>query len=91
MTKPINSDNAKNSFVGVNVYYESLSYTYSKEKVACDWICLILNKGGSMGLFMGAGILSLAEIVEVLMELFYIFKEGTSVNSLLKPNPIKQS
>ena len=88
VTKPINSENAKNSFVAVNVYYESLSYTYSEEDVACDWICLISNIGGTMGLFMGAGILSLAEIVEVLMELFFIFKEGAVFNSI-SPKPYR--
>ena len=75
VTKPINSDNAKNSFEAVNVYYESMSYTYSEEDVACNWICLIGNIGGTMGLLMGVGILSLAEIFEVLVEIFLNIKE----------------
>lgn len=79
VTKPINASNAMNSVVMVNLYYESLSFSQSDEAIACDWICLISNMGGTMGLFLGAGILSLGEIVEVLLELIFLVKES-SVN-----------
>jgi hypothetical protein len=75
VTKPINADNVKNSIVMVNLYYNSLSYTWSEEDVACDWICVLANIGGTLGLFMGAGILSLGEILEVLMEIFFLYRD----------------
>ena len=75
VTKPINADNVKNSIVMVNLYYHSLSYTWSEEDVACDWVCVLANIGGTLGLFMGAGILSLGEIIEVLMEVFFLYRD----------------
>ena len=75
VTKPINADNVKNSIVMVNLYYNSLSYTWSEEDVACDWVCVLANIGGTLGLFLGAGILSLGEIIEVLMEVFFLYRD----------------
>ncbi len=79
MTTTINAESARNSIVSVNLFYQSLSYTQSDEDEACDWICLLANIGGTLGLFMGAGVLSLGEIVEVLMEFIFLFKDS-SVN-----------
>ena len=80
VTKLLNSDTAAKSLVSVNLFYESLSYTLSEEDPACDWICMIANIGGTMGLFMGAGLLSLGEVIEVLMELFFLFKEVSQIS-----------
>ena len=77
VTKQINAENAQKSIVSVNLFYESLSYTWSEEEVACDWICVFANIGGTLGLFMGAGILSLGEIVEVLMEIFFLYRQSS--------------
>ena len=81
VTKPINGENVQKSIVSVNLFYESLSYVWSEEEVACDWICVFANIGGTLGLFMGAGVLSLGEIVEVLIEVFFLCKEASSVKS----------
>ena len=75
VTKPINGENVQKSIVSVNLFYESLSYVWSEEEVACDWICVLANIGGTLGLFMGAGVLSLGEIVEVLMEIYFLYRK----------------
>jgi hypothetical protein len=81
VTQPINLANVQKSIVSVNIFYGSLSYTLSEEEVACDWVCVVSNIGGTLGLFMGAGILSLAEIVEVLMEVFFLLRESSKIHS----------
>ena len=80
VTQPINSANAQKSIVSVNIFYDSLSYTLSEEEVACDWVCVVSNIGGTLGLFMGAGILSLGEIIEVLMEVFFLFRKSAQIH-----------
>ena len=75
VTKPLNSESARNSIVQMNIFYDTLSYTYAEELPACDWICLLANIGGSMGLFMGASILSIGEIIEVFMEMYFLFRK----------------
>ena len=39
---------------------------------------------GTMGLFMGAGLLSFGEIMEVLMEVFFIYREASKVSQSKK-------
>ena len=77
LSKPISGDQAKNSIVQVNIFYDTLSYTLADETPACEWICLLADIGGILGLFMGASVLSIGEVIEVLIEVFFIYK-GTS-------------
>jgi hypothetical protein len=72
VTKPIEADLAKNSIAKVNIYYASLSYTYSTESPYLDLLALLGSIGGTLGLFMGISILSISEIVEVLLEIYFI-------------------
>lgn len=65
---------AKNSFVGVNVFYESLSFIESSESPQMGIVSLLASIGGNLGLFLGVSLFSLAEIVEVIIEIFYILK-----------------
>ena len=76
VTKKINAHNVMNSIVSVNFYYESLSYTMSIEEPSCDWICMIANVGGFVVFFMGACLLSVGELIECLIEFYFICKEN---------------
>ena len=69
----------KQSIINLNVFYDRLSFTEITEKPTFPFVDLISNVGGTLGLFMGAGVLSLGEIVEVLMECVFLFKDS-SVN-----------
>ncbi len=75
VNRTIDSAQAEKSFVNVYVYYESLSYTESSETPQMNVIQLLASIGGHLGLFLGVSVFSLAELVEVFIEIFYFFKK----------------
>jgi hypothetical protein len=72
--KKLNSDRAKESVVRVNIFYDSLSYTMSTESPKMDVISLLSNIGGNLGLFLGVSLISVCELIEALIEIFFAFK-----------------
>jgi len=75
VNRTIDSAQAEKSFVNVYVYYESLSYTESSETPQMNVIQLLASIGGHLGLFLGVSVFSLAEMVEVFIEIFYFVKK----------------
>jgi hypothetical protein len=65
-------EKALKSFLVLNIYYDSLSYTRITESPQMDFIALLGSVGGNMGLFLGVSVFSLFEIVEVLLEIYFI-------------------
>ena len=74
--RTIDANTIRESLVGVNVFYESLSYTDSNELPKMDIVSLLGSIGGNLGLFLGVSVFTLCEIIEVLMEVFYVFKKN---------------
>jgi hypothetical protein len=72
--KKLNSDRAKESVVRINIFYDSLSYTLSTESPKMDVVSLLSNIGGNLGLFLGVSLISLCELIEALIEIFFAFK-----------------
>ena len=68
----LNLDRARDSFVQMSIFYESLSYTLSTESPKMNWISLLGWIGGNLGLFLGMSVFSLFEIVQVLIEIYYL-------------------
>ena len=68
----ITQEIAKESFVTVNIFYDSLSYSVSTESPQMDVISLLANIGGNLSLFLGVSVFSFFEIVEVLIEIYFI-------------------
>jgi hypothetical protein len=73
-TRLINSATSKESFVNVNIFYDRLFYTQSIESPKMDLVSLLASFGGSLGLFLGVNVFSIFEIVQLIMEIFYITK-----------------
>ena len=71
----IDSWSISQSIVKVNIFYESLSYTLMTESQQMDIVSLLASIGGNLGLFLGVSLFSLCEIVEVIIEMYYILKE----------------
>ena len=61
----------KNS-VGIYVYYEDLKYTLISQQPKIQFIDLISNIGGSLGLFVGISFISFLELFEILIEIIFI-------------------
>lgn len=73
--KPVDVETARRNFVSVSLYYNSLSYTLSEEKPSLDIVALLANIGGTMGLFLGISFLHVCELVDVFLELGFMFVE----------------
>jgi hypothetical protein len=72
----LDATQAEKSIVKVNIFYESLSYTHSTESPQMDMVSLLANIGGNMGLFLGVSVFTLAEIVNVLIEVYFILRNN---------------
>ena len=68
LTKYIN-----NNIVSFNVFYSILDYTVIDQIPKMSVLDLISNIGGNLGLFISISFLSFAEIIELLVEIIYIF------------------
>ena len=84
LTKEINSETARESIVKLYVFYDSLFYTMSVESPKTDLVMLMAYVGGILGLFLGVSVLSLCEIVELLIEIYFIYNLKVKPTSDLK-------
>jgi hypothetical protein len=80
LKRTLDSITATQSFVKLNVFYESLSYTISTETSKIDVISLLASIGGNLGLFLGVSVFSLCEIFEAFIEIFFILMVKNKAN-----------
>ena len=73
--KSVDTNLARESFVRLNIYYDSLSYTHSSETRKMDIFNLVSYVGGILGLFLGINAFSLCELVEMFIEMFVFRKK----------------
>jgi hypothetical protein len=78
----ITIETAKTSFSFALIYYESNSYTLSTESPTMDVVSLLANLGGTIGLFLGFSLLHVCEVVDVLMQAYFIKTNFNKVNPL---------
>ena len=72
LNKTIDSETASKSVVSVNIFYESLSYKITTESPKMDLVSLLASIGGNLGLFLGVSLFSLCEMIQVLIEIYFI-------------------
>ena len=65
---------SNDSFI-ISVFYEDLKYTWINQKPKMQFIDLISNIGGSLGLFVGISFISFLELFEILIEIIFIYFE----------------
>ena len=75
VSMPISNEKATNSFVTVNMYYDSLSYSLSTEFPQMDLVALLASIGGNLGLFLGVSVFSMGELVQLLLEEEHLLEE----------------
>ena len=56
----------RRNVIALNVFYPSLHYTVTKQVEAFTFDELISNLGGQLGLFLGASLMTMVELVEAL-------------------------
>jgi hypothetical protein len=72
VTREINVDTLAKSFVEFSLFYDKLSYTYIDQSPKLDIISLMANIGGNLSLFMGISLFSFFEVIEILIEIYFI-------------------
>jgi len=85
------SYNRKSLSTEIYVYYRSLKYTSITQQAKMKWEQLISNLGGYLSLFVGLSFVSLFEITEIFVEIFFILSEGAnpSQSRIIRRNAIK--
>ncbi|XP_071109614.1 uncharacterized protein [Haliotis cracherodii] len=63
----VDSAFVRDNFLKVNVFYRELSYEKITQQVAYDIFALLCDVGGSMGLFIGASVMTIFEILDLLV------------------------
>ena len=79
----LNYEIIKQSVLSLNVYYDTLSYTEYIESPKLEIVDLVSNIGGIIGVFVGASLLSIFEIVEVAIEILAVLFKKTSVTMFI--------
>jgi len=81
VSREIDTNVARESFVRLNIYYESLSYTHLSESPKIDYFSLMGFIGGILGLFLGVNVISICELIEVFIEIYLSKKKQIAKNS----------
>ena len=66
-------DELERRLISLNVYYPKLSYSFISEQQQYTITDLISSIGGSLGLLLGASLLSLMEIIDLFVRILMIF------------------
>ncbi|KAL4239590.1 amiloride-sensitive sodium channel [Mactra antiquata] len=78
----------RNNFVRALIYFEDLNYEQITEEPLYEGVRFLSDIGGAMGLFLGASVLSMVEVAQLVLEIFlhlrhkYCNKNKTRVTSL---------
>ena len=73
----IDSNFLKKNFLKLNIFYRQLSYEHIKQQKGYDVFALICDIGGSMGLFIGASMLTVVEVIDLLLGQTVLFRKKT--------------
>jgi hypothetical protein len=71
-SRPIDTEIAKRNFVSFQLYYSTNFFTLSSETPSMDIVGLLANIGGTLGLFLGVSLLHFCELIEVLIDIFFL-------------------
>ena len=82
VTTPIDAATAQQSIAQINVFYYSLTYMSSSETPKMDIVSLLASIGGNLSLFMGVSFFSMCEIVELLIDSFFILRRNNAVDQV---------
>ncbi len=73
--KNITNDEIRKNSLAVNIYFNNLGYTEVRKTAKINFGSLISNIGGILGLCMGMSILSVFQLVDMILEIIFFFKE----------------
>ena len=71
-----NVEEARKSFLMVNIYYKEIAYTYISESPKWNIVTLLSNFGGQLGLFIGMSLLSFLEFFDLFIKIIVLLIES---------------
>jgi hypothetical protein len=74
-------ENYEEEILSLNIYYDDLQYTVIDEQKKYEWVDLFSSIGSSLGLFLGASVLSFMEIFEVILRFIQILNQKRIIYS----------
>ena len=76
VTRKLTPETSFQSVARLSIFYDSLSYTTFEESPQLDFVTLISNIGGNLGLFLGMSLYSIGELITALIEVYFFFKNS---------------
>ena len=73
----INSIFLRENFLQLDIFYRQLSYEHVSQQKGYDVFALICDIGGSLGLFIGASMLTVVEVIDLLLGQTPVFGKKT--------------
>lgn len=70
-----NYESMARSLITIRIFFDELKYTFVRQQEKFKIFDLISNIGGLFGLFLGMGLLSFIEIIEVFYEILIVFRK----------------
>jgi hypothetical protein len=77
-SKILDSFDFEQTVVSFDIHYDSFYQTHLTESKKTNFITLISNLGGLTGLFIGASVISFFEIFDLIIQVFFYFKNYSS-------------
>jgi len=74
LNREVSDNDVRSNFTILNIYYNSLRHYIEQESLAFAWLDLVTDVGGMMGLYIGASVFSILELLFV--TLMYVFVNG---------------
>ena len=74
----------RNNFIQVDIFYEELSYQRIEQNIAFEFLSLLSEIGGFLGLLLGASVLTVCELVDfiTIMSVNKFVKKGNVVRNV---------
>jgi len=79
----VSKDSVISNEPGFGIYFESLKYTSISELPKTDGFDFISNIAGISGIFIGASFVSLFEITEIIIEIFFILFQRKKIKNVI--------
>ena len=79
--KRLDNSNGKDTNLSLNIFYDSLSYTQIEEMVNIEFVDLMANIGGTLGLFLGISVLTFVEVFELIFQIISSYLKRNKVES----------
>ena len=81
INRTLDSTMARESFAVINLFYDGLSYTLSRELPQMDLVSLLASIGGNLGLFLSISVYSICEMAGIAIEMIYYLIYRRSINN----------